>query len=190
MAPKVSKVSLSSRINAWLSPIAPSLALQREKAQLQRRMLVAGMAHYDVAGASARSRDFRRNRTDAVEAARHDRMPISLIARDMQRNNPRVVKAERAVLNNVIGPGIVPSVKMVDPEDGVTKARIEGLIKAHLMTRSIDAAGRLNLFGLQALALGTTFLSGEVLIRKRQPASLGRVAAELPDPAAGAGLSR
>lgn len=117
-------------------------------------------------------------------------MPISLIARDMQRNNPRVVKAERAVLNNVIGPGIVPSVKMVDPEDGATKARIEGLIKAHLMTRSIDAAGRLNLFGLQALALGTTFLSGEVLIRKRQPASLGRVAAELPDPAAGAGLSR
>lgn len=158
-----------SLLNDLIQPFAPAAALRREAA-LQRRALLQSMAgggHYDGAGRTARGKDFRANTSDAVEAMRADRGRMSWIAQDMLRNNPRVVKARRQIVNNVVGAGIQPSIRMADAADLETRAKIERLIRLHCMTRDIDADGKLNLFGLQQLAMSTIVGPGEVLLRRR-----------------------
>lgn len=157
---------LSSRLNDALAVVAPRAALRREMA-LKQRGLVMAVGHYDGAGRGARGKDFRVNRTDAIEATRHDRARLSWISRDMLRNNPRVVRAEALIVGQTVGGGIVPRVTMADPEDTETKQRIEELIRRHCLSRDMDADGRLNLYGLQALAMSQVCGSGETLIRRR-----------------------
>lgn len=158
--------SLTSRLNDVIEVFSPRLARRREMAIAQRRMLM-GFSHYDGAGRSTRGKDFRVNRSDAIEASRHDRARLSWISRDMLRNNPRAVKAEAMIVGQTVGRGIVPRVTMADAGDTESKRRIEDYIRKHCLKRDIDADGRLNLFGLQALAMSQICSSGEVLGRRR-----------------------
>lgn len=157
---------LASRLNDALGLFAPRAALRREMA-LKHRQMVMSLGHYEGAGRSARGKDFRVNRTDAIEASRHDRARLAWISRDMLRNNPRVVRAEALIVGQTVGAGIVPRVTMADPEDLDTKRRIEAYIRRHCMSRDVDADGMLNLYGLQALAMAQIFGSGETLLRRR-----------------------
>lgn len=152
--------------------LAPRLALKREVARAQfdllrsRRDEMAGRS-YAPTGGGARSKEFRKNRHDAQEALRYERGPLAQIARDMLRNNPRVVRGTSLFANTVVGKGIQPVVEMVSGEDDGDKSRIEGLIRDHLLTSAIDADGHGNLFALQALAMQAVPTSGEVLVRQR-----------------------
>lgn len=157
---------LASRLNDVIELISPSLARRRELA-MTHRQVVMGLGHYEGAGRSTRGSDFRVNRTDAIEANRHDRSRLSWIARDMLRNNPRVVRAESLIVGQTVGAGIVPRVTMTDPEDLETKRRIENMVRRHCLSRDVDADGLLNLYGLQALAMAQICGSGETLIRRR-----------------------
>lgn len=161
-----SKRTLGSRINSLIAPFAPGVALQRETALARRQVLLAS-AHYDGAGKSARAKDFRRNTSDAVEAIRADRGPISYVVRDQLRNNPRVVKARRQLRNNVVGVGILPSVQMSNPDDAETRKTIERLITEHCLTTDFDADGRVSMLGQQSVGFGTIAGDGEVLFRRR-----------------------
>ena len=159
-----------SRLNDLLAPLAPRLALKREVALAQRAVLRQQMSHYDGAGRTRRGSDFRKNRTDAVEALRADREPIAFIARDMLRNNPRAVRIRRQIVNQVVGAGIRPSVRF---RPGVSEvegdlALIKQLLNSHcLASTDMDTEGKLTLFGVQGLALGSIVGDGEVLIRRR-----------------------
>lgn len=164
-------------INDLIGAVAPRLALSREIARSRRDLLVRS-SHYDAAGRSDRAKDFRVNRSDAVEAGRYERGRLSWIARDMLRNNPRVVKAQRQLVNKVVAKGIMPSVVPANPDDLETKSRVEKLIRMHWGRTSIDADGLCNIFGQQGLSLATTALSGEVFLRRR----FRRAADRLPLP--------
>lgn len=166
-------------LNDLIGYVAPGLALQREANRLKRRLLIeqagglvpptAGASlNYDAASRSRRASDFRANRLNAVEAQRYERARISWIGRDMLRNNPRVVKAQRQLVGNIIGPGIILSVHMADASDLESKATIESLIRKHCFSRDIDAEGRVNLYGMQAMVAAVTLLDGEIIIRRRQ----------------------
>lgn len=158
--------SVSSRINDLISFFAPRLALDREVALSKRSLLVAS-GHYNGASKGARAKDFRRNRTDAIEASRHDRSSLSFINRDMLRNNPRVVKGRRQLRNNVVGAGIIPAVKLRGDPDEKLQALLEGLIDRHCMTINFDADGVQSMLGQQGLAFSTIVGDGEVLLRRR-----------------------
>lgn len=160
-------------VNDIIAKLSPSWALARDTAQLKRRMISDHLGpgasqSYDAASRSSRASDFRYNRRDAVEAGRFERERISWMGRDMLRNNPRVKKARKHLVGSIVGAGIVPNVRMADPADTESKAQIEKLIRRHCLTQEIDAGGKLNLFGLQALICGSIILDGEVIIRRRQ----------------------
>lgn len=158
---------LASRINGLLASVAPQFALRREMAIIQRQSLMGG--HYDGAGRTARASDFRKNRTDAIESNRADRASLRWVSRDMLRNNPRVVRARRQLVNHVVGAGIQPSVH-VPGDDGAPdelKRTVDGLIRAHCLTTTWDTDGRLTMLGQQSQAFGTIVTDGEVLFRRR-----------------------
>lgn len=158
----------------FLSRIAPRLALRRELARAQLDLLKERRAErsasangYAPVGGGRRSREFYRNGRDAQAAMKGARQPLAYIARDMLRNNPRVVRANNLFAAYTIGSGIRPVVEMASGEAGQSKSRIEGLIEDHLLTTAIDADGNSTLFGLQALSMKTIPTSGEVLLRRR-----------------------
>lgn len=166
MTKKPTRRTLASRLNGLIAPFSPSLALRREAA-LVRREILMGSGHYEGAGRGPRGKDFRKNRTDAIEAQRADRDPLRFIARDMLRNNPRVVRIKRLLRNNIVGAGIKPSVNWKGKAEDQRKTIVEDLIKRHCLKRKFDADGMLTMLGLQSLALGTIAGDGEVLLRRR-----------------------
>lgn len=165
---RISRRGLATGFNNFISPFAPGWALNREAAMMRREMLLQQAGHYQGAGRSARGRDFRINRTDAVEAARADRDRLSWIGRDMYRNNPRVKRIRRQLVNNVVGTGIRPSIRWLgEDQDDPRKKRLEDLFKRHCMTRAFDADGKRNILGMQGLSFGSTVQDGEILLRRR-----------------------
>jgi len=159
-------------INSMIAPLAPGWALNRELSAAQHRVLLTNMGgHYDGAGRTARGKDFRINRTDAVEAMRADRDRLGWIGRDMLRNNPRVVKIRRQLVGNVVGPGIIPSVRWLGKENSAAKATVEHLIAAHCLSTAFDADGLRTIFGAQSLGFGSIVTDGEILFRRRYRSS-------------------
>lgn len=161
------KPRLSTRINNLIAPFAPSLALNREAALQRRQLLLTQMGHYDGAGRGSRGSDFRVNRTDAVEAARHDRSRLSYIGRDMHRNNPRVKRIRRQLMNNVVGQGIRPNVRWLGEEEDKRKSVLEKAFSDHCLSLKFDTDGLNNVLGMQGLAFGSVVTDGEVLLRRR-----------------------
>lgn len=158
---------LASRLNDLLAPFAPSLALSREAALVRRDVLQARAAHYNAAGRTPRSKDFRANRSDAIEASRWDGERLSWVARDQLRNNPRVTRIRRALTAQVVGAGIRPSVRWRGQGDPAARAQVEDLLRAHCMDLSWDADGLKTMLGQQALGFGSIVADGEVLFRRR-----------------------
>ncbi|MVO14816.1 phage portal protein [Parasedimentitalea huanghaiensis] len=161
-------------MGGFLSYVAPEMALRREIARTKLDLLrsrrvdrQASAGSYAPVGGGRRSQEFYRNGRDAQGAMQGARMPLAFIARDMLRNNPRVVRANNLFSGYAIGAGIRPVVEMVSAEASQNKKRIEGLIEDHLLTTAIDADGNSTLFGLQSLSMKTIPTSGEVLLRRR-----------------------
>lgn len=158
-------------LNGLIARFAPSYALSREVNQakldlLQDRRSERSASTYAPVGGGRRSREFYRNSRDAQGAMTGARAPLAYIARDMLRNNPRVVRANNLIAGYTVGPGVRPVVEMKTdaPEQ---KKTIEGLIQDHLETTAIDADGNSTLFGLQRLFMVGTPTSGEALLRRR-----------------------
>ncbi|WP_213548248.1 phage portal protein [Vannielia litorea] len=164
---------LAARLNDLIAPISPAWAARRQASMVAYHRGQALAAHYDGTGRGARGADFRRNRTDAVLAGRYDRESLSFVVRDMLRNNPVARRAQRQLMNGIVGQGIVPSVHVEGAEvegslEAELKAEVERLWKAHAIEgRHIDAGGNLNLFSMQGLVAGTVVGDGEVLLRRR-----------------------
>jgi lambda family phage portal protein len=88
------------------------------------------------------------------------------VCRDFGRNNPIAANIHRRIAGHVVGAGIVPSVQANKKQT----AMLRELMASHLATLAIDYDGRLNLYGLQHLAMRTVVESGEaLLVRYRQP---------------------
>ena len=121
------------------------------------------LSHYAAAGYGRRSRSWNANNSDADGAAAR-RARLAYITRDMIRNTPYAARAQQVITNNVVGDGIIPKIV------GSAGAKRQGLdlVERHFDTTAIDADGRLNLYGLQRLAMNTVVESGEVLVRRRR----------------------
>jgi lambda family phage portal protein len=84
-------------------------------------------------------------------------------SRDLVRNNPYAKKALSVIVTDTIGYGIMANIK------GPHASQVETLKKLWTdiaESTKCDAEGRLNFYGLQALALSTMVESGEVLGKK------------------------
>lgn len=155
-----------SKLTDLIGYFAPEIALKRDAISLRRRVMKEQAGNYNAAGRGRRGAGFRMNSADAVEAMRADRTRISYISRDMLRNNPRVKKATNYIVGNVVGTGIVPTVKSANAGKDVSVDLVKTVVN-HLTSTDIDVDGTKTIYGLQALAMTTTVVSGEVLIRRR-----------------------
>lgn len=143
-------------IDRLIGTIDPVRALRRVQA---RRAL----AHYDAGTSGRRVAGVRHSGSDA-DAAADKRARIAYFGRDLIRNTPFATRAQQVIINNTVGDGIIPQFRW--PEGTPPEARDAGvrLIEDWLDTTEIDAAGRLNLYGLQSLAMAAIVSDGEVLV--------------------------
>lgn len=155
-------VNLLDRLIAGFDPAA---GYRRARARARLHALSTAKAMFDGASVSRRTAGWRRVSTDAnAETIGGSLVRLRDVSRDLVRNNPYARRAVDAIMTNVVGPGIIPQFKGAG--DAETK-RLESLAVEHLDTRAIDAAGRHDLYGLQALIMRSVVESGEVLVRRR-----------------------
>lgn len=141
----------------WIDRFALAISPRWGAARLRERAIAATMArHYEAAAMGRRGSNWARTGADANVASSAALRPLRALSHDLLRNNGWARSARRNVVSDTVGWGIT------------TKA--DGKFGEAWRTwteRECDADGRLNFAGIQALAMGTVFESGEALIRRR-----------------------
>jgi lambda family phage portal protein len=140
-------------LDRLIAAVAPRVALSRARAR-------QALMHYDAATAGRRVGTLRATGTDA-DASANRRQRMAYLARDMVRNTPFAARAQQVITNNTVGDGIVPRIAGLPKEQQRDMLR---LIETVLDTPRIDAAGRLNLYGLQRLVMNAVVDAGEALV--------------------------
>lgn len=151
-------------LDALIRFMSPQRAVRRQLARAQLSSLAKARAYFDGATQGNRANSWRVIGSDANAEVRLGGARLRDVARDMERNNSYAAHAKAVIISNTIGTGIIPS---VEARAKRTRSKLEELMKEHFDTTSIDATGKTNLYGIQALALGCCIVSGEVLIRIR-----------------------
>ena len=152
-------------IDRMIAAVAPARALKREQARSRAAALVAARMAYDGATKGRRAQGWRVSSTDANSENLPALARLRDVARDMVRNNPYAARGKQVLKNNIVGPGIFPSI--VSKSKG-ERAALEELIKAHFDTPACDVNGQMDLYGLQGLIMATVAESGEALVRRRR----------------------
>lgn len=146
-------------LDRMLLAVAPKWGLAR----IRSRAIAATLArHYEAAAPGRRTDGWRRSSADANAASRPAIVTLRGHARDLVRNNAWARRALHVIQNNTVGWGIQPTA-VGDPG-----GKIAEIWKRWAGTTQCDADGRLNFYGLQALAIRTVAEAGEVLVRRRR----------------------
>jgi len=142
--------------------LAPQWGLRRVRARVAAEVLAR---HYEAAADGRRTSGWRRTGADANVAAMRDGALWKLRehARSLVSNNEWAVNGCNAIVGNTVGWGLEGKAVRGAPDDAAQEAW-----KAWANSTSCDADGRLTFAGIQALALLTVVVSGEVLIRRRR----------------------
>lgn len=151
---------IGKAIDAIILDIAPKAGLQRMKARMAGKHLM----NYDAGSRSRRTAGWRATDSDGDAAAMPVRAQIRNLSRDMIRNRPYAARAQNVVVANTVGTGITYS---VNHEDQTKREAIEAKLRAHLLSKAIDARGEYDLMDLQSVSLRAVFSDGEVLARRR-----------------------
>ncbi|MBX9740507.1 MAG: phage portal protein [Beijerinckiaceae bacterium] len=158
---------MSTFLDRAIGWISPARGLSRLEARARMAAVERVRMVYDGATTGRRSHGWRVAASDANSEIRLAAMRLRNVSRDMARNNPFASRAIQVIDQNVVGAGIVPSVKS---RSKARAERIRDLIRAHLETTDCDVTGRHDLYGLQALVMRTIVESGEALVRRRYSA--------------------
>lgn len=166
-------VDRRSVLDRAIETLAPKWGASRARARamIQRsatasRMFEQVRMHYDASTLGRRSNGWRQVSSDANDVMLSSRSRLRDIARDMVRNNALAAKGVSVIAGNVVGRGIIPTVQGKRVPQAV-KDRVEELIAEHLETTAIDAAGKLDVYGIQALVMRGVAEGGEMLLRRR-----------------------
>ncbi|RNF35395.1 phage portal protein [Paracoccus methylarcula] len=143
-----------------IAMVSPAAGLKRATARAQAAVVM----NYDAASWGRRSYGWKAPATAADAAAYGSRARLRHLSRDMIRNRAYAARARDVVVSNVVGEGIMPSVRSTD---AAGKEKIEALIKRHLLSSDIDAIGEYDLFEMQQICMSAVFSDGEVLLRRR-----------------------
>lgn len=153
-----------------IGTVAPRAAVRRVAARQALETLARG---YD---GSARGRMTDGWRTASSSADTEIAQAGGLLRdrmRDLVRNNPHAAKAIAVLATNIVGSGIMPRAASRDPE---LNKHVDALFER--WSKSCDADGQLDFYGLQTLVAREMVEAGEVLVRRR----MRRAADRLPVP--------
>lgn len=152
---------MANLIDKVIASVAPRVALSRALARRSLSMLTK--AGYDAGGGGRRW--FRGAGTNQNAELRRSLVTMRNAARELQRNNPYAASALQAVVSGTVGSGIKPVAS--HPTSKKKKKLADELMAEWANSIECDFDGRLNLFGLQALAMQTESLSGESILVRR-----------------------
>ena len=142
-----------------IGAVAPRTALKRVLARQSFEAIARG---YDGAAQGRRTGGWRTSATSAdaevaiAGALLRDRM------RDLVRNNPHAAKAVSALVNNIIGSGIIARAASGNEKIDAQANKLWATWSAQC-----DADGQLDFLGLQTLACRQMIEAGEVFLRRR-----------------------
>jgi lambda family phage portal protein len=153
-----------TRLDRAISYFAPGWGEKRVSARSRIARMNLTRNVYEAASVSRRTQGWRAVGTDANSELQVAAGRIRDVARDMVRNNPYAARAKMVIAQNVVGTGIIPTVRSGRAERA---AQIKALLDNHFDSTDIDADGNNNLYGLQELIVGTVAEAGECLVRKR-----------------------
>lgn len=162
-----SRISPEFRITWWdrvLMSFAPKWGMERVRARAHASVLAR---HYEAAQGSRRTSNWQKFASDANVANGPALTALRELSRDLRRNNGWARRGVEVIANNTVGWGI-----KAKPNDR-SRARSDAALQiwnTWAGSTACDYDGRLNFYGLQALAMETIVESGEVLILK-QPAA-------------------
>lgn len=142
---------------------SPQAGLRREQARMAIEY-ISNTRRFDGASKSSRFEQWRRPGTSANASILPSLSLLRAASRDLTRNNPWAENALRVIVNNTVGAGIDGQPTNMD---GTKNAALNNLWERWAETSEIDADGRLDIAGIQALAMNTIAESGEVIIRRR-----------------------
>lgn len=159
------KMNLIDRAISYVSPERGAIRLaQRKRIQMLETA-------FDGASGSHRNASRRFLPGDANSALRTAAKRLRYSARHMERNHPLAARGVSVLSANLIGGGIIPAVAGVK---GARRDKLQELVNAHCDHSKIDAAGRQNLYGLQATAVKAAVRDGEsLMVRRRAKAAEG-----------------
>lgn len=141
-----------------------AVAPQRGLARIQAKVKAKVLMNYDGASKGRRTYGWKTPSTDADTAAFGVRARLRNLSREMIRNRSLAARGQAVVTGNVVGTGIMPSVRMSDPDQAELAMAV---LRQHLLTPAIDTYGINALPGLQTQVMNTVFCDGEVLVRRR-----------------------
>lgn len=147
------------RVVSWFAPRA---GLER----LQARAAVSALLHFEGASKGRRTAGWRTPGTSATTAAWGQLATLRNRSRDLTRNNSWAKRALGVITNNVVGQGITPRV-LGEPRQ-LRELALDYWRRWAVDSTELDARGRHNIYGLQALVMRTVAESGEALIRRRR----------------------
>lgn len=151
-------------IEKLITAISPKWGLERQK--YLRAQEIFSKRRYEGAGRGRRTDGWLANATDANSEVYSGLTILRSRSRDLLRNNAYARAASSAVVNSVIGDGIVGQVNALESKETLA---INLAFKNWSESKHSDADGIFNFYGLQALAMGSMFESGEVIIRRVYP---------------------
>ncbi|MEO1949673.1 phage portal protein [Thioclava sp.] len=147
-------------IDRTIGFFAPAAGLRRATARAQTAVVM----NYDAASRGRRTYGWKAPATSADAAAFGSRERLRQLSRDMVRNRAYAARAREVVVANVVGEGIVPSVRSSSDD---VKAVVKDLVQRHLLSVRLDAGEEYDLLEMQQICMSTVFTDGEVLIRRR-----------------------
>lgn len=153
-------------IDKTIAIFSPARALKRAQARIGLEYIEKHARRFDGASKSSRFEQWRRPGTSANSSILPALPLLRNASRDLTRNNPWAENAVRVIVNNTVGGGIMGQVALLRENDTRQKALYEYWWR-WAETTEIDADGRHDLAGLEALAMACIAESGEVLIRRR-----------------------
>lgn len=142
-----------------ISILSPEWAFRRERAFAAYEQL----RKYNAASREKRMRNWHTKPT-SVNTENIDVPLVRDRARDLVRNSPIASKGLSVLVNNAVGSGV--RAKIISSKQN--QKRLDQAWKSWAESTDCDFDGRLNLYGLQALAIRSVMESGDCIIRFRR----------------------
>lgn len=152
-------------LDRTVSFVSPAAGARRAKSRALEQQYTSYARKYEGASRSRRTAGWNPSNKSANSEISTDRNILRARGRDLVRNNAFASKAVQVISSNVTGDGIVPTITC---RATAKQKKLNEVFNAWAGTRSIDADGRLDLFGMQALVMRAVAGEGDIFIRRRR----------------------
>jgi lambda family phage portal protein len=162
-------------LDRFISLFSPTLAVKRQAARVQLKMLSGGQRSYEGASKSNRLKLWTASDSSVNTEVKGGAEELRKRARELRRNNPYAFRAIQVIVSNTVGTGIKPTIKG-NNKRLIKQAQMKWQEWAE-SSKLCDYDAQKNVYGLQSLIMESVVESGECFVIRRK---LNRVEKGVP----------